>query len=436
MAVRPQDRPESVAAWRAELDGIVVHPTGEAEVGLVPRNAQWLAEAVLLQPDGARPGQARPNFAAGEAYLTTIPAAGRLVAPPAWPMPAQVSPTIAVPAKSVAVEGGDGSGEPSHAAAVQSARPPAEVPFVQTFVLPPSRRPGLAGTVGAGGGQAPVTEPLSVASDIPATVPIARPARARGGAATVPGTADPVPTADAGPARWTGPPPVHDAVGASRDAAMARRALPRDDDADASESTLPDTVAMHYPDEWRRGPAASSGAPAHGGEPVVAPAAWATRRSPVWLRWTFAAMGLMLCTAIWWSQPRSKPMAIAETDSMRLMPSGDLAPPGAGLPSGTRHPAEHVSSDEPPARSTKLASARPERTARGEGGARKTSASDAGRQEAASGSLNPRRACGDRTFISLAICMKRYCSRPDYSGHAECARMREQEAAQRDNYYP
>jgi non-specific serine/threonine protein kinase len=41
--------------------------------------------------------------------------------------------------------------------------------------------------------------------------------------------------------------------------------------------------------------------------------------------------------------------------------------------------------------------------------------------------LNPRQACGSRTFISLAICMKRHCSRPAYAGHAECRRMTEQE---------
>ncbi|RZL03777.1 MAG: serine/threonine protein kinase [Rubrivivax sp.] len=40
---------------------------------------------------------------------------------------------------------------------------------------------------------------------------------------------------------------------------------------------------------------------------------------------------------------------------------------------------------------------------------------------------NPRQACGSRTFISLAICMKQHCSRPAYAGHAECRRMTEQE---------
>ena len=47
--------------------------------------------------------------------------------------------------------------------------------------------------------------------------------------------------------------------------------------------------------------------------------------------------------------------------------------------------------------------------------------------------LNPRHACGGRIFIAMAFCMKRYCSRPQYSQHAECAHMRAQERSQRDS---
>lgn len=48
--------------------------------------------------------------------------------------------------------------------------------------------------------------------------------------------------------------------------------------------------------------------------------------------------------------------------------------------------------------------------------------------------LNPRQACGERVFIAMAICMKQRCGRPEYSGHAECKRMRQQEEAQRSRY--
>ncbi|RZL08449.1 MAG: serine/threonine protein kinase [Rubrivivax sp.] len=48
--------------------------------------------------------------------------------------------------------------------------------------------------------------------------------------------------------------------------------------------------------------------------------------------------------------------------------------------------------------------------------------------------LNPRRACGDRMFIAMAICMKRYCGQAPYARHSECARMRRQEEAQRPSF--
>jgi hypothetical protein len=54
----------------------------------------------------------------------------------------------------------------------------------------------------------------------------------------------------------------------------------------------------------------------------------------------------------------------------------------------------------------------------------------------ASAPLNPRQACGGRIFIAMAVCMKRYCSRPAYSQHGECVRMRAQEAAQMDSQRP
>jgi hypothetical protein len=48
--------------------------------------------------------------------------------------------------------------------------------------------------------------------------------------------------------------------------------------------------------------------------------------------------------------------------------------------------------------------------------------------------LNPRHACGDRMFIAMAICMKRYCGQASYARHSECARMRQQEEAQRPRF--
>ena len=82
---------------------------------------------------------------------------------------------------------------------------------------------------------------------------------------------------------------------------------------------------------------------------------------------------------------------------------------------------------------------RPAPAAQGEGSSRAIPAHagrtpaepPAPRREAAASPLNPRAACGDRVFIALALCMKRYCSRPEYTRHPECARMRAQEEANR-----
>lgn len=80
-------------------------------------------------------------------------------------------------------------------------------------------------------------------------------------------------------------------------------------------------------------------------------------------------------------------------------------------------------------------------TTQGEGASRsasarpsRASAEVAPRREPAASPLNPRAACGDRVFIALALCMKRYCSRPEYTRHPECARMRAQEEANRQMF--
>ena len=45
-------------------------------------------------------------------------------------------------------------------------------------------------------------------------------------------------------------------------------------------------------------------------------------------------------------------------------------------------------------------------------------------------SADPRVRCGERNFFSMLICLKRECQNPALSAHAECAKLREQEAAQ------
>jgi hypothetical protein len=44
-------------------------------------------------------------------------------------------------------------------------------------------------------------------------------------------------------------------------------------------------------------------------------------------------------------------------------------------------------------------------------------------------SNDPRARCGERNFFSMLLCLKRECQNPAVSAHAECVKLREQEAA-------
>jgi hypothetical protein len=82
LAIRPQDRPESVSAWREEFSGIVGEEgAGQARSGR-EQGEGWFAQTVLVRGEQA---DTPPGHAAIEnhAYLTTVPAAGRLHARPA-----------------------------------------------------------------------------------------------------------------------------------------------------------------------------------------------------------------------------------------------------------------------------------------------------------------------------------------------------------------
>ncbi|MBI5927154.1 MAG: serine/threonine protein kinase [Aquabacterium sp.] len=104
LAVRPQDRPDSVAAWREELSGIVCKPLGGAEAPDPERSPQTVLVRNAAQE--APPGH---QAIEAQAYMTTIPAAGKLNGPPAWPTEAtsaqsrqvlgdaSVEPTVPMP---------------------------------------------------------------------------------------------------------------------------------------------------------------------------------------------------------------------------------------------------------------------------------------------------------------------------------------------------
>lgn len=157
--------------------------------------------------------------------------------------------------------------------------------------------------------------------------------------------------------------------------------------------------------------------------------------SRIWLRWVFAALTLALVTALWWTQHRAgskphmptldavaaKPAEASATGGLRMaeaLPSEDAAKPEIKKASVAASAASRPKRRQRPPDTPAVSKEEPLQTA------------EAGEP------LNPRKACGNKTFIWLAICMKRHCGRPEYAGHAECERMRQQEAAQRNNNYP
>jgi serine/threonine protein kinase len=168
--------------------------------------------------------------------------------------------------------------------------------------------------------------------------------------------------------------------------------------------------------------------------PPAAAAAPAVMQSRIWLRWVFAALLLALITALWWTQQRARSKAhgpsmdaVASTQN-EAKPTASLRMPEA-LPSGSEARPEARK-----ASASASAASRPKRRPKSE--AQAISKEEPLGVAEAGEPLNPRKACGNKTFIWLAICMKRHCSRPEYAGHAECERMRQQEAAQRNNNFP
>jgi serine/threonine protein kinase len=198
-------------------------------------------------------------------------------------------------------------------------------------------------------------------------------------------------------------------------------------------TTVPSAGRLTSPPTWPVAPAGggtvSSPAPRARGpaEPSVAHAGHGVR----WLRWAFGALLVLGIVAIWWSQRHMTsrrpvaPVQQAVTADSATVASATSASAVASAPrrkaakasakTGAASVAGASAPDAAPVRSAptnRPAPATPE----------------------TSEPLNPRKACAGRSFIMLAICMKRHCSRPDYAAHPECERMRQQEAAQRTPY--
>lgn len=171
--------------------------------------------------------------------------------------------------------------------------------------------------------------------------------------------------------------------------------------------------------------------------PSALPAHVAGASTTTWLKWVFVVLLTATAVALWWSQHRapktrspSADQAIAERGAPSTLPNQRTARDESSSKSGGAS-GEATSSSTASAVAASGAASKPRRQQR-------QAASEDKRDDAATadtdGPLSPRKACANKSFIMLAICMKRHCVRPEYAAHPECERMRQQEAAQRNNF--
>lgn len=206
-------------------------------------------------------------------------------------------------------------------------------------------------------------------------------------------------------------------------------------EAQAYMTTIPAAGTLHAPPAWPAAPRSIEVSPVT--MPLASPAHPEPRDEVVLagvqrrahgaslgsLRWALAALLLLGVFAIWWLQTTSH-KASAQAP-VAVVPSVLSQPADEGRPLGdTSAEAAKVA----PVVATESASgvAKPRRQPRQESVAARN-------RDDTSEPRNPRKACAGKSFILLAICMKQHCSQPDYAGHVECERMRQQEAAQRIN---
>ncbi len=144
------------------------------------------------------------------------------------------------------------------------------------------------------------------------------------------------------------------------------------------------------------------------------------------------ALGLAAALLAAWGSLRHKPVSPASVQGAPVVASAPSAAAQrvARAASGSR---AHKPSAPPTQRETPAAAVadKPDDAPAAEA---PTVSKKENKRADASGYRNPRQACGDRMFITRAICMKRLCAKPAYNGHPECERMREQESAQRNVY--
>lgn len=194
-------------------------------------------------------------------------------------------------------------------------------------------------------------------------------------------------------------------------------------EAGAFLTTIPASSALRKPPRWPTTVAdGAGGAPSAESVPVPVPATITTEPSSASRHWVLVALifASLLASGFWMQKRWSRS---AEVSTVAAIP--DQGRDAKTVGRDKAKVAGKAASESGPAK-------RADKTDKAEKG--DSDQAPVRKRSTAAEPLNPRQACGSRMFISMVICMKRHCSRPEYSKHAECRRMREQEAAQQS--YP
>lgn len=154
--------------------------------------------------------------------------------------------------------------------------------------------------------------------------------------------------------------------------------------------------------------------------PADAPSAW-------W--WGLGLVGLMAVVALSaWTFQRQKAAAMQD----QVQASRPIAPaPASGASAAGRTSRVTKAPVSAPEQAVRPARSSPDEPAPTKAARKPAETTTKPERATSSEPSSPRQACGNRIFIAMAFCMKRQCEKTQYRQHAQCVRMREQEAAQR-----
>jgi serine/threonine protein kinase len=224
----------------------------------------------------------------------------------------------------------------------------------------------------------------------------------------------------------------------------------RPDPAPAREPTFAPTMLVSRP-EGASGETTGPAGP--GGGASVSPGGWLPGvRQSAWFRAAtlgLAGAGLAAVAVLWAGRgpaagaPEGQALAPQASLAASALAQAAASPASAGArggrpsvppaPEPPREPATERAAEQPVGRAAERpAEPSSQRAAGSERTASRVAERTAERPQASTdGARSPEEACSGRIFIAKLVCMKRQCERPRFQSHAQCVKLRQQEADQR-----